>query len=174
LFNSNTLEIAKLGEEVLRLKAKKVQNPKDKKIQKLISNMLSSVKTSNGVGIAAPQVFESLQILIISSKPNERYPNAPHMNPLTIINPIIIETSKSKNKDWEGCLSIPGIRAKVPRYDWIKVEFENEKNEKKCELFEGFIARVFQHEYDHLNGLVFLDNIESTKDIICEEVYFKS
>lgn len=167
------LEIAKLGENILRVNAKEVLDVFENKIQNLISKMLYTVEKSKGVGIAAPQVFQSLQILIVSSKPNNRYQNAPHMTPTVIINPKIIETSIGKNKDWEGCLSIPGIRAMIPRYDTIKVEYFNEKNEKKSELFEGFIARVFQHEYDHLNGLVFLDNIESTKDIISEEMYFK-
>lgn len=171
--HSKNLEIAKLGNEILRQKAKKVCDILDDDIQNLISDMLHTVKKSNGVGLAAPQVSKSLQILIISSKPNDRYPNAPHKEPTVIINPQIIETSKSKNKDWEGCLSIPGIRATILRHDTIKVQFSNEKAEVKSELFEGFIARVFQHEYDHLNGLVFLDNIESTKDIISEEMYFK-
>lgn len=171
--HSQNLTIAKLGEEVLRNKAKTVENILDEEIQKFISDLHIFVKNSNGVGIAAPQVFKSLQIIIISSKPNIRYPHAPSMEPFVIINPKIIQRSDSKNKDWEGCLSVPGIRAKVPRYDSIKVEYYNEKNEKKTSEFEGFIARVFQHEYDHLKGLVFLDNIESTKDIINEELYFK-
>lgn len=171
---SQNLEIAKLGEEILRYEAEAVENILDIEIQQLINDLLLCVKNSNGVGIAAPQVFKSLQIIIISSKPNNRYPHAPSMEPFVIINPKIIQTSDSKNKDWEGCLSIPCIRAQVPRYDTIKVEYYNEKNEKKISVFEGFIARVFQHEYDHLKGLVFLDQIESTKDIISEELYFRT
>ncbi|PLY09130.1 MAG: peptide deformylase [Arcobacter sp.] len=166
-------KIAKLGEDVLRLKAKKVKDIHSDAIQTIIKEMLSCVKKSNGVGLAAPQVFHSYEILIISSHPNERYPHAPYMEDEIIINPTIIEKSKEKEKGWEGCLSIPGIRAQVPRHTKIKVKYTNINNEEKTEIFEGFIARVFQHEYDHLKGLVYLDRVEDMKDIITEEIYFK-
>lgn len=174
MFNSKKIKIAKLGEKVLRLQAKKVKDIKSKKTQQLISNMISCVKESKGVGLAAPQIFESKQIMIISSKPNERYPHAPYMEDTVIINPKIIKISKSTNKDWEGCLSIPGIRAKVPRHNKIKIEYKTINDEKKTITFKGFIARVFQHEYDHLIGKVFIDRVEDTKDIISEEVYFRT
>ena len=125
------------------------------------------------MGLAAPQIFHSYQILIISSKPNERYPHAPFMKDEIIINPKIIKKSKKKEKGWEGCLSIPAIRAQVPRYKKIKVKYTTINNEEKTQLFEDFIARVFQHEYDHLKGLVYLDRVEDTKDIISEDLYFK-
>ncbi|WP_419764339.1 MAG: peptide deformylase [Arcobacter sp.] len=166
--------IAKLGEDVLRLEAKKVEDIKSQKTQTIIKEMLRCLKKSSGVGLAAPQIFHSCQILIISSHPNERYPHAPYMEDEIIINPIIIETSKQKEKGWEGCLSIPGIRAQVPRHTKIKVKYTNINNEEKIEVFEDFIARVFQHEYDHLKGLVYLDRVEDMKDIITEEIYFKT
>lgn len=136
--------------------------------------MLETLKKSNGVGLAAPQISISKQIMIISSKPNIRYPNAPIMKDLVLINPKIIKTSKGKNKDWEGCLSIPGIRAKVPRYNKIKVKYKTLENKKKTIVFKDFIARIFQHEYDHLIGLAYIDRVKSNKDIISEEVYFKT
>jgi peptide deformylase len=166
-------EIAKLGENILRKKAKKVKDIKSEKIQNIIKEMLDCVKKSNGVGLAAPQIFHSYQILIISSRPNERYPNAPFMEDEIIINPQIIKKSKRKEKGWEGCLSIPGIRAEVPRHTKIKVKYTTINNEEKIKSFEDFIARVFQHEYDHLKGLVYLDRVIDSKDIITEELYFK-
>ncbi len=174
MFNINEIKIAKLGEEVLRKKAKKVKDIKSEETQKLISNMLTCVKKFNGVGLAAPQVFISKQIMIISSKPNERYPHAPSMKDTVIINPKIIKKSKKTNKDWEGCLSIPGIRAQVPRSNKIKIQYENSEGKRKTKTFKGFLARVFLHEYDHLIGLVFIDRVETTKDIISEEVYFRT
>ena len=123
MFHSEDIKIAKLGENVLRLKAKKVKDIKSDETQKIISTMVETLKKSNGVGLAAPQISISKQIMIISSKPNVRYPNAPIMKDLVLINPKIIKTSKKKNKDWEGCLSIPGIRAKVPRHNKIKVVY---------------------------------------------------
>ncbi|MDD2887089.1 MAG: peptide deformylase [Aliarcobacter sp.] len=171
--NLNEIKIVKLGEKVLRLKAKKVKDIKGDETQKIISIMLETLKKSNGVGLAAPQISISKQIMIISSKPNDRYPNAPLMEELVLINPKIIKTSKGKNKDWEGCLSIPGIRAQVPRYNKIEVKYKTVENEKKTIVFKDFVARIFQHEYDHLIGLAFIDRVETTKDIISEEVYFK-
>lgn len=174
MFNLNDIKIAKLGEKVLRKKAKKIKDIQSNEIQKLISNMITCVKKSNGVGLAAPQIFISKQIMIISSKPNNRYPHAPYMKDTVIINPKIIKTSKGKTTDWEGCLSIPGIRAKVPRFNKIKIQYQTREGEIERKTFTGFIARVFQHEYDHLIGLVFIDRVKTTKDIITEEVYFRT
>lgn len=174
MFHSEDIKISKLGEKILRLKAKKVKDIKSDETQKIISIMLETLKKSNGVGIAAPQISISKQIMIISSKPNIRYPNAPIMKDLVLINPKIIKTSKKKNKDWEGCLSIPGIRAKIARYNKIKVKYKTLENKKKTIVFKDFIARIFQHEYDHLIGLAYIDRVKSNKDIISEEVYFKT
>lgn len=173
MFFKKDCTIAKLGEAVLRQKAKEVENINSKEIQDIIKKMLYCVKQSKGVGLAAPQIFELYQILIISSHPNERYPNAPLLKDEVIINPKIISKSEIKEKDWEGCLSIPGIRARVPRYKTIEVEYTSIDGSLKLVVFEDFIARVFQHEYDHLNGKVYLDRVEKSKDIISEEVYFK-
>ena len=174
MLNINDIKIAKLGEKVLRKKAKKIKDIQNPQTQKLIKDMLTCVKKSNGVGLAAPQIFISKQIMIISSKPNSRYPHAPNMEDTVIINPKIIKTSKGKNTDWEGCLSIPGIRAKVPRFNKIKIQYETIEGKTERKTFKGFIARVFQHEYDHLIGLVFIDRVKTTKDIITEEVYFRT
>jgi len=166
-------EIAKLGEPVLRKKAKKVKDINSKEIQDLIAKMIHCVKRSKGVGLAAPQIFESYQILVISSHPNERYPNAPLMENEVLINPKIIKKSKKKEKGYEGCLSIPNIRALVPRHKKIEVQYTTVDNKTKQVVFEDFIARIFQHEYDHLKGKVYIDRVENNMDIISEEIYFR-
>ena len=173
-FKKKEYPIAKLGEKVLRQKAKEVENIKSKEILNIIKKMLDCVKSSRGVGLAAPQIFESYQILIISSHPNDRYPNAPFMKDEILINPKIIDKSETIEKDWEGCLSIPGIRALVPRHKTIEVEYTTLDNKKVQVVFEDFVARIFQHEYDHLLGKVYIDRVETPKDIISEEVYFKT
>ena len=167
-------KIAKLGENILRKKAKKVKKVKSKKIQKIIKKMLHCVKESKGVGLAAPQIFESYQIMIISSHPNKRYPNAPFLKDEVLINPKIVKKSKIKEKAWEGCLSIPGIRALVPRHIKIKVEYKTLHGNKKKVIFEDFIARIFQHEFDHLIGKVYIDRVKDNKDIISEDMYLKN
>ena len=135
--------------------------------------MLATLKDAGGVGIAAPQVYESKQLFIVASSPNPRYPNAPKMKPTVILNPKIVEHSDKKEKGWEGCLSIPGIRAQVPRYKSIKIEFFTREGEKRVRTFKDFIARICQHELEHLNGIVYLDSIETSKDIITEKEYLK-
>lgn len=167
------LEIAELGHPILRERAAQVKNLDDKEIQNFIDNLISTAIEANGVGIAAPQVYESKRIFIISSRPNVRYPNAPEMEPTAIINPEILSFSEEKEKDWEGCLSIPGIRGLVPRHKSIKVKYLTRDGKEVEGEFFDFIARIFQHELDHLNGIVFLDRLQSNKDLVTEKEYYK-
>ena len=88
-------------------------------------------------------------------------------------NPRIIAHSDEIVKDWEGCLSIPGIRGFVPRYRAIEVEYTSRDDRVERRELTDFVARIFQHEYDHLEGLVFLDRLETTRDIITEQEYQK-
>ncbi|MCG7584833.1 peptide deformylase, partial [Photobacterium sp. OFAV2-7] len=88
------------------------------------------------------------------------YPNAPQMEPTLMLNPELIWSSKETEKDWEGCLSIPGMRAKVSRHKKIEVRYTTIDGHEVKSHLEGFIARIFQHELDHLNGIVFLDRAE--------------
>jgi peptide deformylase len=120
---------------------------------------------ANGVGIAAPQVGVSQQLMIIASRPNERYPHAPLMEPTPMINPKILSHSSEMIKDWEGCLSVPGIRGLVPRYQAVEVEYLSKDGRIERQMLTDFIARIFQHEYDHLQGKVFLERVESPEDL---------
>ena len=165
------LEIAELGNPVLRQKAEAIESVQDEKIQGLIEDLLATVKQSNGVGIAAPQVARSLQLMIVASRPNPRYPNAPEMEPTAILNPRILSHSTEIVKGWEGCLSVPGIRGFVPRYQAIEIEYCDRAGKIQKMEMTDFVARIFQHEYDHFNGLVFLDRVESTTDLITEKQY---
>ncbi len=165
------LQVAQLGHKVLRQKAKPVRDVSDSSVQKLIDNMIATCADSKGVGLAAPQVYESQRIMIVWSHPNPRYPKAPKMRPTAMINPKILSRSKSIKKDWEGCLSVPGIRALVPRHTKISVEYTERNGKIKREkLSHDFVARIFQHELDHLNGIIFLDRAKST-DMITEKEY---
>ncbi|MBU2052188.1 peptide deformylase [Patescibacteria group bacterium] len=167
------LQIAQLGRPVLRQKAVAVKNVASRETQELIDDLILTVKDVDGVGIAAPQVYQSKRIFILASHPNPRYPKAPKMKPTAIINPRIIDHSDKLVKDWEGCLSIPGIRAMVPRWQSVSVEFTNRNGKRQKQRFQGFVARIFHHEYDHLEGIVFLDRIATSKDIITEKEYQK-
>jgi peptide deformylase len=166
-------QVAQWGNEILRLKAAPVKEINKPSIQSLIDDMLITVSDTDGVGIAAPQLYESIQIFIMASRPNSRYPNAQKMEPTAIINPEILWLSEEQDKDWEGCLSIPGIRGLVPRYKSIHVKYMTRDGSVKEQAFSDFLARIFQHESDHFHGISFLDRLESTKDIITEKEFNK-
>lgn len=166
-------QILQLGNPTLRKKAAIVKNIQAENIQKLINTLLKIVIEVDGIGIAAPQINKSYQVFIVASHPNKRYPKAPKIKPLMVINPKIISHSRAVIKDWEGCLSIPGVRDSIPRYKSIEVEYYTRSGGKIREKLTGFIARIFQHEYDHLNGLVFLDRLKNNKNIITDKEYQK-
>ncbi len=167
-------KIAELGEEVLLKKAKPVENIKDADIQELIDEMIATLKHDSGVGIAAPQVFESKRIIIVHSHPNPRYPYAPEFGPEAMINPKITKESKEKEKGWEGCLSIPGYRGLVPRHKKITVEYTDRDGKLKTMEKEDFVARIIQHEVDHLEGrLCFLYWLEDMENLMTEKNWQK-
>jgi len=113
------------------------------------------------------------RIIIVASRPSPRYPSAPLMTPTVMINPTFTALSNVQEKGWEGCLSIPGIRALVPRYQSIQAQYTDEHGNPVEQVLEDFVARVFQHEADHLDGKVYLDRVENSLDIISESEYFK-
>ena len=167
------LQISKLGHPILRKKTKSVKDVSNHEVQQLIENMIVTCKDVDGVGIAAPQVYQSLKLFIVASRKNPRYPKAPNMKPLAVINPKIISHSDKQTKDWEGCLSIPGIRAIVPRFAEVTFTYQTLEQETVTKTYDGFLARIFQHEYDHLNGKVFLDSIDSSIDLYSEKEFLK-
>ncbi|WP_315789216.1 peptide deformylase [Fischerella sp. JS2] len=167
------LPIIQLGNPILRQKATEVEDIQDVTVQKLIDDLMATVTEANGVGIAAPQVAQSYRVMIVASRPNPRYPHAPHMEPTAMINPRIVAHSSTVSKDWEGCLSIPGIRGLVPRYEAIEVEYTDRNGKIQRQLLTNFVARIFQHEYDHFDGIVFLDRLESNLDIVTDHEYQK-
>lgn len=171
--NSTSYSIAQLGNAVLRQRATEVENILADQCQQLIHQMMLAVSASDGVGIAAPQIYHSVRIFIMCSKPNARYPDAPVMRPTVVINPQILHYSTDKVKDWEGCLSVPNLRGLVPRHSQITVRYFDQQGNQQQKKLTGFIARIFQHELDHLNGLTFIDQLESTQDLISEIEWYQ-
>jgi peptide deformylase len=165
------LPIMQLGNPILRQQSSLIDNIHDQKIQELIENLMATVAQANGVGIAAPQIAESHRLFIVASRPNPRYPNAPEMAPTAMINPKIIAHSTEVVKGWEGCLSVPGIRGFVPRYQAIAVEYIDRNSNLQQQELTDFVARIFQHEYDHLDGILFVDRLESNQDMMTEQEY---
>jgi peptide deformylase len=155
------LKVARLGHPILRKIAEPVpiEEIPSREIQKLIDDMIDTMREYSGAGLAAPQVHESRQIVVIEVERNERYPHAPEI-PLTVyVNPKISILTSKMEEDWEGCLSVIDFRGRVPRYERIRVETHTREGKKLDFVAEGFFARVIQHESDHLIGKVFLDRM---------------
>jgi len=166
---SQRFEILQLGHPLLRQQAEPVETILDPLFQAQLDALMDFVIARGGMGIAASQVGLSQQFFILSSHPNARYPYAPKVEPFVVINPVITGYSATQTKDWEGCLSLPGIRALVPRFDSVDVQYQTRTGETIETHYEGFLARVFQHELDHLQGKVFLDRVETTLDVMMEQ-----
>jgi len=160
-------KIAQIGDFVLREQAQPVANID----RELVESLIATAIANNGVGIAAPQISNSQRLFIIASHPSDRYPNAPTMQPTAMINPRITTHGTQVVKDWEGCLSVPNVRGLVPRYQEITVEYTTIEDEIKQEILTDFVARIFQHELDHLDGILFVDRVESKKDLYTEAEY---
>ncbi|GAA5186546.1 peptide deformylase [Ferrimonas gelatinilytica] len=165
-----TAAIAQLGEPVLRRRAEPVDHFDDR-LGALLTTLTDTMHASNGVGIAAPQIFVSQRVMIIASRPNPRYPDAPIMEPLAMINPELGEPQGEWIEAWEGCLSVPGIRGKVRRRNAVSARFQDADGRWHQRHFEGFVARIVQHEFDHLEGRTFLDHITNGSDLIASSVW---
>ena len=156
------LPIVAYGDPVLKREAEEIE--KDYPfLGELIENMWETMYNAEGVGLAAPQVGKSIRLFIVDASPFEE--DEPKLKNFkkTFINPIIVE---EEGKEWnfnEGCLSIPAIREDVSRKQKVTIEYYNEKWELKEETFEGLAARVIQHEYDHVEGILFTDLINPLK-----------
>jgi peptide deformylase len=156
------------GNPILRKKAKKVPVSflNTTKSRALFKRMFQIMRKSNGIGLAAPQLGLSLQIVIAEIRPTPTRNKLKRSLPSVLINPKIVQFSKSLVSDYEGCLSVPGVYAKVPRPNSIVVQYLNEYGQRVTEKASGLWGRVYQHEIDHLNGIGFLDRVKDFKTVI--------
>lgn len=120
---------------------------------------METMQHRQGVGIAAPQVYVSKRIIIVASRPNLRYPDAPYMDAVTMINPEIISASATQVLGEEGCLSVPEQRGRVARVEEVEVRYFTLEGNEVVQSFKGFPARIVQHEIDHLNGILFIEKL---------------
>ncbi|HUX78747.1 MAG TPA: peptide deformylase [Alphaproteobacteria bacterium] len=157
------LQIARMGHPILKEISKKVENPFDPKIRELISDMEATVNYMNCSGLAAPQVFSPLQIVIfrvMKATDNPAYELTPEYDPegvpwTVMINPLVTPLSDEIKMGRESCLSLPGLMGEVPRYHSIEYTFLNKNGLEEKRIAHGFHARVVQHECDHLNGILY-------------------
>ena len=168
------LEIVRMGHPILRevarpLADEEIQSPA---ILQLIEDMTDTLHAVGGIGLAAPQVNQSIQLAIIEvAEIPGRYGDQPP-SPLTAyINPSITVLSPEEDGFWEGCLSVPGLRGYVERPQHIQVDYLDLQGEPNRMVLEGFLATVFQHEFDHLQGKLYIDRMKDTRLLSFEEEF---
>jgi peptide deformylase len=165
------LKVARMGHPVLRAKARALdkRDIRDPKIQALIDDMIETMMEYHGVGLAAPQVHTGLRLFVASLDAVGEDEAEPE--PIAIINPEITPVGPDVVEDWEGCLSIPDVRGRVPRAREIKVRAYDRKGERIELRAHDFPARVIQHETDHLDGVLFFDRMKSFESLTFLDEY---
>jgi peptide deformylase len=172
------LKVSRMGHPVLRKKVRPVPPAEivAAPMQRLIDDMAQTMLEYNGVGLAAPQVHEELRLFVaqvVGDHDDEDEDDARKPEILALINPEIRPAGKHVEEDWEGCLSIPDLRGLVPRYRDISVK-AYDRTGRQIELqASGFMARIIQHETDHLDGVLFLDRMKSFDSLSFIEEYVK-
>lgn len=164
------LKVAVLGNPVLRIPAEPVKNIQAPEIQRLIDDMVDTMREYGGVGLAAPQVHRALQLIAVDGERAEGLP-AGLSSPVILLNPQITPTTDRLVEDWEGCLSIPEMRGRVPRHPEIEVQAFDRRGRPVRFTAAEFFARVVQHEHDHLLGTVFLDRMKSFETLTFLDEY---
>lgn len=169
------LKVARLGHPVLRYVAEPI--PPDQimtpAVQEFIDDLIETMYEYDGAGLAAPQVHVSQQIVAMEVSENPRYPEAPSIPLAVYINPEITPLSETMDEDWEGCLSVPGLRGRVPRHTMIRLRAYDRQGKRVDFVAEGFHARVIQHECDHLQGKVYLDRMRDMSSFTFTEEFMK-
>jgi peptide deformylase len=148
-------EILKMGDPRLLRVAQPVQQFDTPELHALIADMFETMAAANGAGLAAPQIGVDLQLVIFGYTNNVRYPDAPPVPPTVLINPVITPLSDTIVEGWEGCLSVPGLRGRVPRHELIRYSGFDTRGVAIEREADGFHARVVQHECDHLVGRLY-------------------
>jgi peptide deformylase len=162
------LKVARMGHPILRAKSKpldpaSIQTPP---FQQLIDDMIDTMIEYQGIGLAAPQVHESVRLFVAgSTRDEDEFPL------LVAVNPELTIVGAEKEDDWEGCLSIPDVRGRVPRSMEVRLRGFDRRGKRFELVARDFQARVFQHEFDHLDGILFLDRMKSLATLTFMDEY---
>ena len=164
---TKALKIVELGNPILFKKAAPIPDVRHPDIQTLIDQMIETLKQANGVGLAAPQVGVSKRLYLVWPDPVAT--TAADIR--VVINPKLTLLPSPKIRDIEGCLSIPGMRGTVSRHQHVQLHYQDRTGDSHTVTLQDFEARIVQHEHDHLDGIVYLDRMQSTHDLMTEHYY---
>ena len=148
-------QVLRMGDLRLLQKAAAVEDFGTPELEQLLADMRDTMAHLNGAGLAAPQIGVPLRVVIFGVKENPRYPKAEEVPDTILINPALAPLSDEIEEDWEGCLSVPGMRGWVPRWRSLRYSGYDERGRRFERKVEGFHARVVQHECDHLDGILY-------------------
>jgi peptide deformylase len=154
-----------------RLKQPTARAEHTQEVLDLLGAMVSRLRSLNGAGLAAPQVGAPVKVVVIEVRRTDVFPSRPTTPLLQMVNPMIVRRSEAELTDWEGCFSVPGLMGQVPRAERVTVEYLTPDGRQVTEDYEGYAARVIQHELDHLDGTEFLDRMRSMKTITTVQNY---
>lgn len=169
--------VLRMGDPILLQKAAPVEKFDTPELHQLIQDLEDTMAHMNGAGIAAPQIGESVRVVIFGQKEaddrkNPRYPDADAVPYTVLINPTLNPVNDITEDGWEGCLSVPGMRGIVPRYTRLHYTGVDQYGKPIDRLVSGFHARVVQHECDHLDGVLYPMRIKNLKDFGYTDVFF--
>ena len=168
-------EVLRMGHPVLREKAKPVDRTGTPELRALVADMKDTMAAKDGAGLAAPQIGVSQRVVIFGVRKNPRYPDAEDVPFTVLVNPKLVMLTREVESDWEGCLSVPGMRGVVPRYTKLRYSGTDEEGNPIEREAEGFHARVVQHECDHLDGILYPQRMQDmstfgfTKELFPDE-----
>ncbi|MHB8254238.1 MAG: peptide deformylase [Acidiferrobacter sp.] len=164
--------VLRMGDPILLARAQEVTDVSSGVLSALIVDMKDTMAALNGAGLAAPQIGVPLRVVIFGVQANPRYPHAAEVPETVLVNPVVEPVGDDEEEDWEGCLSVPGLRGLVPRYRRIRYEGFDGNGVPIAREAEGFHARVVQHECDHLDGILYPFRIRNLKFFGYESVLF--
>ncbi len=165
------LKIAQLGHPVLRQRAREVspEELESAEFQRLIDDMIETKRDANGAGIAANQVYDTRRVFIVENRDNPRYPYKPDFPLTVLVNPMVTPLSDERFENFEGCLSVPNLRGRVERFAEVHVSGLDREGAPVAFELRGLTAGTFQHEHDHLDGVLFVDRLVDSRSLCTVE-----
>jgi len=164
--------VLRMGDSRLLRRAREVTEFDTPELRALIEDMMETMREYDGVGLAAPQIGVDLRVVIFGFEHNPRYPDAEAVPFTVLVNPVLTPLSDETEDDWEGCLSVPGLRGKVPRWKHLRYAGFDPQGMPLERTVEGFHARVVQHECDHLDGMLYPMRIRDFRQFGFADVLF--
>ena len=164
--------VLRMGHPLLQQVAAPVARFGTRELQELADDLRDTMQALNGAGLAAPQIGVPLRVVLFEVNANPRYPHAETVPRTLLVNPVLTPLADEMDVDWEGCLSVPGLRGRVPRYRKLRYRGYDAHGLPIDRTVEGFHARVVQHEVDHLDGILYPMRMRDLRDLVYTDVLF--